>query len=218
MRIFKKCAAFFFALIMALSLFGCDGSGSPEPPAPAKDTQKEVNDALSTLDDEQFTLAQMNGTDALGRKVSATAGQNEKYVGMFYFVANGYHTDKIYDISKLLEQFPDRTIYTSPITAISTGPTSEYYDPSLSPEELAHYWGEPLYGYYCSEDPWVLRKHLELFAYADIDFLYLDYTNNIIYPEATKALLDAILDMQKEGYDVPQVTFFLSGMDPGGAA
>ena len=218
MRIFKKCAAFFFALIMALSLFGCDGSGSPEPPAPAKDTQKEVNDALSTLDDEQFTLAQMNGTDALGRKVSATAGQNEKYVGMFYFVANGYHTNKIYDISKLLEQFPDRTIYTSPITAISTGPTSEYYDPSLSPEELAHYWGEPLYGYYCSEDPWVLRKHLELFAYADIDFLYLDYTNNIIYPEATKALLDAILDMQKEGYDVPQVTFFLSGMDPGGAA
>ena len=23
-----------------------------------------------------------------------------------------------------------------------------------------HYWTEPLYGYYNSEDPWVFRKHL----------------------------------------------------------
>ena len=56
---------------------------------------------------------------------------------------------------------------------------------------------------------WVVRKHLELFAYAGIDFLYLDYTNNIWYPEATFTLLDAILE---SGARVPE-DYSLCGFD-----
>ena len=218
MKIFKKPVALIFTLVLILSLFGCDAGDTPAP-QPVGETQTAVNAALEKLSDEQFTIAQLGGTDSLGREVSATVGQNEKYVGLFYFVANGYHNEgKIFDISKLLEEYPGRTIYTSPITAIPTGVSAPYYDASVSPVALPHYWGEPLYGYYRSEDPWVLRKHLELFAYAGIDFLYLDYTNHIIYPEATKALLDAIKEMQAEGYGVPQVTFLLSATDPGGVS
>ena len=217
---FKKIIALLLAAAALFSLCACTkepATGGPEQP-PAADAQKEVNAALGALDDVQFTLAQLSGVDGQDRLVTPTVGMNGKYVGIFYFVANGYHTDKIYDISKLLERYPGRTIDTSPVTALSTGPTSAYYDASLSPEQGTHYWGEPLYGYYCGTDPWVVRKHLELFAYAGIDFLYLDYTNNIWYPEATFTLLDAILEMQAAGYDVPQVTFFMNGTDAGAVA
>ena len=36
-----------------------------------------------------------------------------------------------------------------------------------------YYWGEPLYGYYLSRDPWVMSRHVELFVEAGIDVLIL---------------------------------------------
>lgn len=88
-------------------------------------------------------------------------------------------------------------------------PASSVYDASVSPNSAFHYWSEPLYGYYNSEDEWVARKHLELLSFADVDFLLLDYTNSYIYENATKMLIETILDMQKEGWNVPQIAFML---------
>ena len=36
-------------------------------------------------------------------------------------------------------------------------------------------------GYYRSDDPWVVRRHLPLIAAAGVDFLFLDYTNSSVY-------------------------------------
>lgn len=200
------------------------GGSSESSDDDSEKKQAEVDEALSLLDDENFTIAQLCGTDALGRKVTPNVGSEEKYVGLFYFVATGHVYDngdpmneKIYDITKLIELYGSDKL-TNPVMALSSGQTAKYYDPSISPEGKAHFWGEPLYGYYRSDDSWVVRKHLELFMNAGIDFLYLDYTNNIIYEEETKVLLDAILAMQAEGYqNVPRVVFLL-GKDPGGVA
>ena len=88
-------------------------------------------------------------------------------------------------------------------------PASPYYDASVSPNTEFHYWSEPLYGYYNSEDPWIARRHLELLSFADVDYLLLDYTNTVIYERATNVLIQTILEMQKEGWDVPQIAFML---------
>ncbi|MFQ7078297.1 MAG: hypothetical protein ACLRSW_10360 [Christensenellaceae bacterium] len=61
---------------------------------------------------------------------------------------------------------------TNPVMALPWE-SPPYYDPSISPEGLAHFWGEPLYGYYRSDDPWVVRAPRAV--YERIDFLYLDY-------------------------------------------
>jgi len=45
-----------------------------------------------------------------------------------------------------------------------------------------YYWGEPLYGYYHSTDPWVLRRHAQLLADAGIDTVIFDTTNRKTYP------------------------------------
>lgn len=50
-----------------------------------------------------------------------------------------------------------------------------------SPLGQYHFWGEPLYGYYNSLDPWVIRRHVELFISAGIDCLVFDATNAHCY-------------------------------------
>ena len=44
-----------------------------------------------------------------------------------------------------------------------------------------HHWGEPFYGYYYSDDEWVVRHHMKLIMQADIDFLFFDTTNALMY-------------------------------------
>lgn len=171
--------------------------------------------ALLALGEQEFTKAQLAGTDGLGRTVEPRGlSESGKYVGIFYFMWLGGDSqhDGIYDISKILESNPDLRYDTekNPLWVLSG---SQYYDPSISPESRYHYFEEPLYGYYQSKDPWVVRRHLELLSYAGVDFLYLDFTNagwngseaTVIYPEATYVLLDAILDLQSEGINVPKI-------------
>ena len=59
--------------------------------------------------------------------------------------------------------------------------------PLWGPTALYHYWGEPLYGYYLSDDPWVLRRHAQLLADAGIDTLIFDTTNAATYPRSTRS-------------------------------
>ena len=191
-------------------------SGAEGPAGNTAEQQQKIDEALSALGDQDFTYAQLTGTDSLGRKTLPTIGNEKKYVGLFYFVATGYvNTDpwnysmhnKVYDISKLLEKYGDDKL-TNPVMALPSGITAPYYDPSISPEGLAHFWGEPLYGYYKSTDKWVIRRHLELFMNAGIDFLYLDYSNGHVYPAAVDALIRVIKEMQDEGYkNVPTIAF-----------
>ena len=101
--------------------------------------------------------------DRLGRKLpmagDVPARRKDRYVGMFYFVwLNQLGTDGPYDVEKILKQDP-------------TAAMNENH-PLWGPiNGTAHHWGEPLFGYYFSRDEWVIRKHIEMLSYADIDFL-----------------------------------------------
>ena len=97
----KKMISVLLCAFFALSLFACGGGNGNEPgdkdkpleteisKAPSSMQQLSLNTALGSLSDEQFTYAQLTGTDALGRKVSPVSGLEEKYVGIFYFVLLG---------------------------------------------------------------------------------------------------------------------------------
>ena len=114
-------------------------------------------------------------TDALGREtpLSGEVGtvKPERFVGIFYFLWHDQrrrkspHWNGPYDVSKIIARDPD---------ALSK-PESELWGPNGT----YHYWGEPLYGYYLSTDPWVLRRHGMLLADAGIDTLILDATNAV---------------------------------------
>jgi len=149
------------------------------------------------FDDYQFTAASISGVDALGRIITNSGDRKEnKDVGMFYFLWLGAHTgghNRVFDNTYLLENAPDE------LWAASS---------SVSPAGAYHFWGEPLYGYYHSADPWVLSRHVELFLSAGIDYLLFDTTNAVIYQNVVAELLKVLAEYQSQGFDVPTISFF----------
>ena len=62
-----------------------------------------------------------------------------------------------------------------------------------------YYWGEPLYGYYNSTDPWVLRRHANLLADAGIDTVIFDTTNRVTYRDVYMKLCEVWSQMRRKG-------------------
>lgn len=146
----------------------------------------------------EYSILSLEGTDTHGRKISRQDNfkTTKKYVGLFYSLWHGSHETGIYDITKLLA---------TPDGKMKAESADDYPE---SPKNAFHYWGEPLFGYYHSADPYVIKKHLEMFLLADVDYLIFDATNSVLYPEATKNLLDIWLSYQQKGYPVPKLAFY----------
>ena len=145
-------------------------------------------------------------TDGLGRKTQMPdevgPPQPDRFVGIFYFIWQG---NQIWrhplwngpcDISKVLAKDPDAL----------KKPDS----PLWGPVGVPHYWGESIYGYYRSDDPWVLRRHAHLLADAGIDTLIFDTTNAVTYPEVYRKLCEVFRQVRQEGGRTPQIAFMVN--------
>lgn len=187
----KKIGAAAIAVMLALNgcLAACSGGN---------DDNGSSDYTPSSSDLYEATLNSIVATDALGRSFGETSiGATDKNVGMFYFVWHGEHNSNIYDITKLSE--------TNPTDLWSAQPNA------ISPLNEPHYWGEPLYGYYASDDPWVLERHLELLTMSGVDYLALDLTNVSLYEKNVRALLDKVVEFQSQGWNPPKICALLSG-------
>lgn len=142
-------------------------------------------------------------TDALGRTLPTPDEvgpiKPNRFVGIFYFLWHGYHDtseEGPFDVAKIMAAHPD---------ALQT-PTS----PPWGPFGHMHYWGEPLYGYYRTDDPWVQRRHAHMLADAGIDCVIFDTTNRVTYPEVYTALCDVYTQIRNEGGRTPRITFMVN--------
>ena len=192
------------ALSMLLSFIfmmstACSGGGTQSGNSSdnSKDWESPSTDVYAA------TVNSLVAKDALGRSFGESdVYASDKDVGVFYSVWHSDHVgdNGILDITKLQKENSD-----------------ELWDVSKN-TYFAHYWGEPLYGYYASDDPWVIERHLELFAMSGIDYLALDLTNISYYERNCRALFDKILEFQAQGWDVPQVMGLFSGLPYRGQA
>lgn len=174
-------------LVIAIFLFGLSAIGCQG------DKIERIADTRE-LSETEYTVLNLASTDALGRITRTGDQENGKFVGMFYHVWHGSHTTGIYNITELL-QFDPEALFN-----IDGTPDS--------PLEKFHYWGEPLYGYYQSSDPWVITRHIELLTMAGVDYLVYDLTNTVIYTEAINALFEELQKFQDQGFAVPKVAFY----------
>lgn len=141
----------------------------------------------------------LTGTDDLGRELShygeVSAPREDRYVGLFYFMWLGQHSQTgPYNISDILAETPEAV-----------------QDPehaAWGPRGAFHHWGEPMFDYYFSNDAWVLRKHAQMLAIAEVDFLVFDVTNAFTYKTVYDPLLEVFDDVRRQGWDVPQVVFY----------
>ena len=137
------------------------------------------------------------GFDEYGRTVEAASGRKAaRDVGLFYFLWLGQpYAKDIYDVSKILAEHGKDVIF-------------HEEGGSVSPNGQAHWWAEPLYGYYNSADEWVLRRHMELLTSAGVDFLIFDTTNCLLYENVAKTIMRISCELRAEGWDAPQVCFY----------
>ena len=160
------------------------------------------------VNDPIYTSGGYAATDDVGRTLANSSaagliGENgEHYVGIFYFLWMGEHGDEgVYDLEKIRVKYGENA------------KNASYVDPETKksiygPVGAHHWWGEPLYGYYYSNDEWVMRKHIELLTNAGVDFLYLDVTNAYTYTSSAIKLMQIIHEYIEMGYNPPKVVFY----------
>ena len=161
----------------------------------------------------QYLSGPFSATDDLGRElytqestttlfdgyrsytVGVTGSHGEHYVGLFYFLWLGQHGDTgAHNITNIL----------------ASGGSAAYKETysGWGPEYSMHFFAEPLYGYYFSNDDWVIRKHMELLTNAGVDFLYFDNTNAFTYSGNALKVMRVCSELNSQGYDAPQVVFY----------
>lgn len=211
----KKIAALALSAILALTgLTGCFGN-NPDNNGGNTQVTIEKGDknnptyvfaadgelAASTVS-KQETINRLQVTDDYGRTADYVAEyktDKERYVGIFFFTWLGWHGNQmngIYDVNKLIDENPDALWDTD--------------DNSDSPIGKYHFWGEPLYGYYNSKDPWVIRKQIELLTLSGIDFIAFDCTNAFDYLDVVSEILPILQEYKDAGWNVPQFMFYLN--------
>ena len=78
------------------------------------------------------------------------------------------------------------------------------------PQGWGHYWGQPYFGYYLTNDQWVIRKHASMLADIGVDFIYLDVTNGNPLTASYMAIFKEYHAMREEGMDTPDICFFMA--------
>lgn len=140
-------------------------------------------------------------TDALGRTLPVAAEtpgiRPNRAVGIFYFLWHERDlAEPAFNIAHILPRDPD----------ILKKPNS----PLWGPPRTQYYWGEPLYGYYNSMDPWVIRRHATLLADAGIDTVIFDTTNRRTYRDVYLKICEVWSQIRREGGRTPQICFMVN--------
>ncbi|MDR0714697.1 MAG: hypothetical protein LBF89_10640 [Bacteroidales bacterium] len=188
-------------------LSGCSKSQYIQPGEPEEKEAEKPNEPENPDDNEvepspatRYNSFNMVGVDHFGRSFSTvSAFKNGRQVGMFYWPWIGQpYASGIYDATKIAALPNGIKILTH----------FDHYDPGISPNGQAHYWGEPLWGYYNSDDEWVIRKQMQMITIAGVDFIYFDTTNALIYSSVFLKVCAVIDEMLKNGWNPPKVVFY----------
>lgn len=141
--------------------------------------------------------------DDVGRMTDTTNSTvNDKKVGIFYFL---WHDPN--------QHGGDGKIYNHTETYNTGGQEALTNVMTQGPLGFAHYWAEPYFGYYRSDDEWVIRKHTYQLVAAGIDFIYIDATNGLTYENTYETILRVWSKMRAEGHATPQIMFHCGNND-----
>lgn len=144
-----------------------------------------------------------SATDDLGRRVmfpdkdDSAVYKTDKHVGLFYFLWMGEGTTEgPYDVTKILEKDPN-----------AAQSNESWLAAGGAAQGKKHWWGEPIFGYFRSTDPYVAERDVQMLTDAGVDFLVIDYSNGGSYPRQLDVLLKTLDKYAKQGFNVPKISF-----------
>ena len=138
-------------------------------------------------------------TDGLGRALPTHAQVGDpranREVGAFYFLWLGREERDSgpFNLTQIMAAHPD---------ALLPG-----HGDVLGGVPGFHWWDEPIWGYYNSADPAIIRKHAQMLSDAGVDMLLFDASNNYNYPDVVNAICREFHRMQRAGQRVPRLAF-----------
>ena len=159
----------------------------------------------TTQQDWDVAADTWEAVDLLGRPVSTHAEtgapREDRTIGVFYFLWMGSHVNGgPWDVSKILAEHPEAL--------------QDKEHPAWGPMHAMHFWGEPLFGYYLSDDRWVLRKHAQMLADALVDVIIFDVTNRHTYKQYYQDLCEVFLEARSQCTREPKIAFLCTFCDP----
>ncbi len=96
------------------------------------------------------------------------------------------------------------------LSAANPGAMNDYDNPLWEGYGDIFFWNEPIYGYYRSDDEWVLRRQAELVANAGVDVVFTDNTNGTMtWRNGYTALMNTWSEAMNDGLQTPKVSFML---------
>ena len=148
--------------------------------------------------DKNASFGALYSVDALGRRLpdEKRVGplRKDRVVGCFYFLTQGSGrrpTATPDNVTRVMKEQPEAL--------------QNYDDPVWN---RLMYWGEPLFGYYFTDDRWVIRRHAKMLAAAGVDFLIFDTTNRTTFWPQVRTILEEFDEYRKEGWNVPKVAYY----------
>ncbi|MBO4356134.1 MAG: hypothetical protein J5850_04700 [Clostridia bacterium] len=208
-------------------VFGSDGPNiygikfAPEGKEITKETQKyeEITDSQKDLTEyalpetSRYLTATVQPdtwvfTDGLGR-VSLTNAEvgdvrQDKTVAMFFWIwhATFANTRSGFNVQGYIDQQTAAGI-----------PLEDYlydydYEGWLAKDfTVQYFWDEPIYGFYRSDDEWVIRKQAELLSAAGIDVVFTDNSNGTAtWIDAYPVLYETWTKAMQDGVDTPKIS------------
>ncbi len=138
--------------------------------------------------------------DQFGRAFDAVSSyKSNKQVGLFFWLWIGQpYATGIYDATRIM-QMPD---------GIDLLYSFDHLRDSISPNLQAHFWGEPLWGYYNSDDEWVIRRQIEILTIAGVDFIVFDATNYETFENVYLKVLKVVDEYIGRGWNPPRIAFY----------
>lgn len=147
---------------------------------------------------KKTSITDTTAVDMLGRALpvggeTLPTSRKNRTVGLFYFLWCGEHgRHKPYNISEIA----------------ATHPNAGAHPELFGDIGVYNHWGEPFYGYYYSDDEWVIRRHMRLITAAGVDFLFFDTTNAVIYEKNVKLVMRVLHEYNEAGLPAPKVMFY----------
>lgn len=141
-------------------------------------------------------------TDDVGRvmptfKESPLKSDKERTVGIFYVTwhTQNHHNGRPYtaDVSRVLAQDANASRDSNSKAWAGNG---------------SFHWGEPEWGYFLSQDEWVIRKDMSMLSDAGVDMIIFDVTNAVLYCDEWAVVLRTMAKMKAEGNRVPKFCFW----------
>ncbi|MCQ2162082.1 MAG: hypothetical protein MJY86_02270 [Bacteroidales bacterium] len=201
-------------LLAGMMAASCSNKGETEPEEPDKPSGEIVKpDKRGVYEVSEkvnpFTWIAIDGQgntiDPDNSGYQGAGGREKKQVSIFYFLWHGCHGyDHIANQNDVM--VPSSSDVGSPYDIeklLADNPTN----PAYGDFGAMHHWGEPMLGYYVSNDDWVIRKHAQMLVDAGVDAIFFDVTNGFHYLPVARKLFQTFASMRSEGTPTPQFAF-----------